>query len=87
MQCPSCRRPMLSTSSQAIEEEHGAMTVTRWRCRPCHETAEEIWVSAQYRGAPATSIRYTVADSRPSRLRSGPVRRVRHVAASYASLP
>ena len=46
MHCPACRRAMVSTSSQVIEDEKGAMTITRWRCRPCHETAEEIWLSA-----------------------------------------
>jgi len=65
MYCPACHRAMLSTSSQAFEDEKGAMTVTRWRCRPCHETAEEIWLSAGYRGPDPTRIRYAVA-SRPS---------------------
>ena len=50
MHCPACHRAMLSTSSQAFEDEKGAMTITRWRCRPCHETAEEIRLSAGYRG-------------------------------------
>lgn len=63
MHCPSCRCTMVSTSSQEFQDERGAMTVTRWRCRPCHETAEEIWLSAGYRGPSATSIRYAVADS------------------------
>jgi len=61
MHCPTCDRAMVSTSSQAFEDEKGAMTITRWRCRPCHETAEEIWLSAGYRGADPTRIRYTVA--------------------------
>lgn len=61
MHCPHCRRTMISTSSQALEDEKGAMTITRWRCRPCHETAEEIWMSAGYRGAEAARIRYAVA--------------------------
>jgi hypothetical protein len=52
---------MLSTSSQAFEDDKGAMTITRWRCRPCHETAEEIWLSGGYRGPDPTRIRYTVA--------------------------
>ena len=61
MHCPACHRAMVSTSSQAFEDEKGAMTITRWRCRPCHETAEEIWLSAGYRGPDPTCIRYAVA--------------------------
>lgn len=61
MHCPACHRAMVSTSSQAFEDEKGTMTITRWRCRPCHETAEEIWLSAGYRGSDPTRIRYTVA--------------------------
>jgi len=61
MHCPACHRAMLSTSSQAFEDEKGAMTITRWRCRPCHETAEEIRLSAGYRGPGPMRIRYTVA--------------------------
>lgn len=79
MHCPGCHRPMLSTSSQAIEDEKGAMTVTRWRCRPCHETAEEIWLSAGYRGPNPMRIRYAVAASqkrkRPIRSFGGNKRR------------
>ena len=65
MHCLTCHRAMVSTSSQAIEDEKGAMTITRWRCRPCHETAEEIWLSAGYRGPDPVRIRYAVA-SRPT---------------------
>ena len=61
MHCQACHRAMVSTSSQVIEDEKGAMTITRWRCRPCHETAEEIWLSAGYRGPGPTRIRYAVA--------------------------
>jgi transposase-like protein len=61
MHCPACDRAMVSTSSQAFQDEKGAMTITRWRCRPCHETAEEIWLSAGYRGPDPTRIRYAVA--------------------------
>jgi len=61
MHCPGCDRAMVSTSSQVVEDEKGAMTITRWRCRPCHETAEEIWLSADYRGPDPTRIRYAVA--------------------------
>jgi transposase-like protein len=61
MQCPACDRAMVSTSSQEFEDEKGTMTITRWRCRPCHETAEEIWLSAGYRGPGPTRIRYAVA--------------------------
>ena len=68
MHCPHCRRKMISTSSQALEDEKGAMTITRWRCRPCHETAEEIWMSADYRGAEATRIRYAVAKPYDARI-------------------
>ena len=39
----------------------GAMTVTGWRCSHCHETAEEILVSAGSRGASPMRIRYGVA--------------------------
>jgi hypothetical protein len=52
---------MVSTSSQEFEDEKGIMTITRWRCRPCHETAEEIWLSAGYRGSDPTRICYAVA--------------------------
>jgi len=52
---------MVSTSSQVVEDEKGAMTITRWRCRPCHETAEEIWLSAGYRGPDPMLIRYAVS--------------------------
>jgi transposase-like protein len=61
MHCPACHRAMLSTSSHVIEDENGAMTITRWRCRPCHETVEEIWLSAGYRGPDPTRIRHAVA--------------------------
>ncbi|HSF68425.1 MAG TPA: hypothetical protein VLA67_13470 [Nitrospiraceae bacterium] len=61
MHCPVCDRAMLSTSSQAFEDEKGAMTITRWRCRPCHETAEEIWLSAGYRGPDPARICYAAA--------------------------
>lgn len=67
MHCPACHRVMVSTSSQAIEDEKGAMTITRWRCSPCHETAEEIWVSAGYRGTDLARIRYAVAPLRHRR--------------------
>ena len=70
MHCPACYRAMVSTSSQVIEDEKGAMTITRWRCRPCHETAEEIWLSAGYRGPDPTRILYAVA---PPRQRPIPV--------------
>ena len=61
MHCPACHRTMLSTSSQAFEDEKGAMTITRWRCHLCHETAEEICLTAGYRGPDPTRIRYAVA--------------------------
>jgi hypothetical protein len=65
MHCPTCDRAMVSTSSQEFEDEKGVMTITRWRCRPCHETAEEIWLSAGYRGPDPTRIHYAVA-SKPA---------------------
>ena len=65
MHCPTCDRAMVSTSSQAFEDEKGAMTITRWRCRPCHETAEEIWLSAGYRGPDPMLIRYAVSSPLP----------------------
>ena len=46
MHCPACQRAMMSTSYQVFEDERGAMTISRWRCRPCRETAEEIRLSA-----------------------------------------
>jgi hypothetical protein len=61
MHCPTCRRNMVSTSSQEIQDDNGAMTIICWRCRPCHETAEEILVSAGSRGASPMRIRYAVA--------------------------
>jgi len=75
MLCPACDRAMVSTSSQVIEDEKGAMTITRWRCRPCHETAEEIWLSAGYRGPDPTRIRYAVA-SQPAPQVTVPARAV-----------
>lgn len=65
MYCRTCHCAMVSTSSQVIEDEKGAMTITRWRCRPCRETAEEIWISADYRGSAPPQIRYAIA-SRPA---------------------
>jgi transposase-like protein len=61
MHCPTCDCAMVSASSQVVEDENGAMTITRWRCRPCHETAEEIWLSAGYRGPDPILIRYAVS--------------------------
>lgn len=61
MHCPACHRAMVSTSSQTVEDEKGSMTITRWRCRPCHETAEEIWLSARYLGPEPMRICYAVA--------------------------
>ena len=61
MHCPTCHRMMVSTSSQAFEDERGTMTIIRWRCRPCHETSEEIWLSAGYRGPDPMRICYAVA--------------------------
>ena len=61
MHCPACHCAMVSTSSQVHEDERGTMTMTRWRCRPCHETAEEIWLSAGYRGPDPMRICYAVA--------------------------
>ena len=75
MHCPACQRAMVSTSSQAFEDEKGTMTITRWRCRPCHETAEEIWLSAGYHGPDPTRIRYAVA-SRPAPQVTVPARAV-----------
>ena len=75
MYCPACDRAMVNTSSQAFEDEKGTMTMTRWRCRPCHETAEEIWLSAGYRGLDPTRIRYAVA-SQPAPHVTGPARAV-----------
>ena len=61
MHCPACDLTMVSTSSQVFEAEKGTLTMTRWRCRPCHETAEEVWLSAGYRGPDPTRICYAVA--------------------------
>jgi transposase-like protein len=61
MHCPACQRAMMSTSYQVFEDERGAMTISRWRCRPCRETAEEIRLSAGYRGPEPTRIHYAVA--------------------------
>ncbi len=61
MHCPSCDRMMRKTAGREVEDEHGAMTITRWRCRPCHETAEEIRLSPAYRGSGPMRIRYAVA--------------------------
>jgi hypothetical protein len=61
MDCPACDRAMVSIGSRTFEDEKGAMTITQWRCRPCHETAEEIWLSAGYRGPDPTLIRYAVS--------------------------
>lgn len=79
MHCLACLRAMLSTSSQVVEDENGAMTITRWRCQPCHETAEEIWLSAGYRGPDPTRICYAVAPQpQVSTLRRAGVKRSSH---------
>ena len=62
MHCPVCGRAMVSTCSQTFEDERETMTITRWRCRPCHETAEEIWISAGDCWADPRQIRYAVAE-------------------------
>lgn len=62
MHCPSCDRAMLRTGCQVIQDEKGAMTTTRWRCRPCHETAEEIRVRAGDGEQIPLRITYIVAD-------------------------
>jgi len=61
MHCLTCDCAMVSTCSQVVEDEKGAMTITQWHCRPCHETAEEIWLSAGYRGPDPMLIRYAVS--------------------------
>ncbi|WP_455377220.1 hypothetical protein [Petrachloros mirabilis] len=66
MDCPTCHRMMVNTSCEEIQDGKGAMTVTRWHCRPCHETAEEIWLSANYRGSVPRHISCAVA-SMPTR--------------------
>ncbi len=81
MHCLACHRAMLSTSSQVVEDEKGAMTITRWRCRPCHETAEEIWLSAGYRGPDPTRICYAVGSqplAQVSTVRRAGVKRSSH---------
>ncbi|WP_455243972.1 hypothetical protein [Petrachloros mirabilis] len=87
MTCPTCRRTMISSSCQEIQDDQGAMTITRWRCRPCHETAEEIWISANYRGSAPKQIRYMVGTSSvckmPARSFGGSRRRaIAHAVAS-----
>ena len=76
MHCPACDRAMVSSSSQEFKDEKGVMTITRWRCRPCHETAEEIWLSAGYRGPDPARIRYAVAPSLRQRQIAAPARAV-----------
>ncbi len=75
MHCPTCHHMMLSTSSQDIQDERGAMTITRWRCRPCRETAEEIWMSAGYRGPGSSGMSGEASEqdraALPSRSRGG----------------
>jgi transposase-like protein len=85
MHCPACDRAMVSTSSQEFEDEQGAMTITRWRCRPCHETAEEIWLSAGYRGPDPTRIRYTVVSQPAPHVTVSARTRVKGGAYAYAS--
>jgi transposase-like protein len=86
LHCPACHCAMVSTNSQAFEDEKGTMTITRWRCRPCHETAEEIWLSAGYRGPDPTLIRYAVT-SRPAPQITVPARAVaKRGTYAYASL-
>jgi len=67
MHCRACRRTMVSTSSQELRDEKGTMTITRWRCRPCHETAEEIRLGDGYQGPSPSCIRYTVTGSEKRR--------------------
>lgn len=61
MHCRVHHRAMFTTSRQTIEDERGTMTITRRRCRQCHEAAEEIRLSAGYCGPDPTRIRYAVA--------------------------
>ncbi len=81
MRCPCCQDVMMTTSSQSFEDDHGALTITRWRCRPCHETVEEIAVGAGASGTAVKRIRYAVAPQPlrqiPGRIRTGAVRTVR----------
>jgi transposase-like protein len=84
MHCPTCDRAMVSTSSQVVEDEKGTMTITRWRCRPCHETAEEIWLSAGYRGPDPTLIRYAVASMPAPQVTVAARTRVKGGAYAYA---
>ena len=54
-------------------DEQGPLRLGAWRCRPCHETAEEIWLSAGYRGPDPTRICCLVA-SQPAPPVTVPVR-------------
>ncbi len=78
MRCPVCTGLMLTRSNQTIEEEQGALVMTTWRCHPCQQIYEEIWVSKDYQGLPSQRSFYPVksiaqhvpvAIRRPSRTR------------------
>jgi hypothetical protein len=64
MHCPPCHRVMRSISNQVVEDEQGVMTITRGCCQPCHKTANEIWLSAGYRGPDPALIRYAIVPQR-----------------------
>ncbi len=61
MHCQTCHRAMVNTGRQTIEDEKGIMTISQWRCRPCHHTAEKIWLSAGYCQQNPRRIQYAVA--------------------------
>lgn len=65
MHCPMCARVMLNRSSQTIEEETDALTITSWRCHPCDQLYEEIWASKGYRGMQRRRLLYPVRSVKP----------------------
>ena len=83
MHCPTCRRAMMNTSRQTIQDEKGLMTISRWRCRLCHETAEEIRLSAGYDGQEPTTIQYAVAVPRQDGRSASLIRRGRNYAGTF----
>ena len=56
-----CNGTCVNDQFYARVDEQGPLRLGAQRCRPGHETAEEIWLSAGYRGPDPTRIRYAVA--------------------------
>lgn len=75
MRCRACHELMISRSRQTLEDDDGALAVTTWWCKACHEVGEEIWVKGSYRGVRPARMQYAVGA--PVRAQIRPTRPVR----------